>query len=108
MMDEMAEPMPLFRYHPDPISTGSVVASSAGCLVCGLVRGFIYTGPVYALDEVIDGLCPWCISDGTAAAKFDAEFTDAALGAPREIPASVVDELCHRTPGYSSWQQDRW
>ena len=108
MMVGMVEPMPVFRYHPNPIATGSVIASSAGCLACGQTRGFIYVGPVYAVEEVVDGLCPWCISDGTAASKFSAEFTDAAVGAPAGVPASVIDELCRRTPGYSSWQQDQW
>jgi uncharacterized protein len=108
MMVLMSEPVPAFRYHPDPVATGSVVAASAPCVVCGLVRGFLYVGPVYAVEEIIDGLCPWCIADGTAASALNAEFTDAADGAPPEISASVVDELSRRTPGYSSWQQDRW
>ena len=108
MMVGMVEPMPVFRYHPNPIATGSVVASSAACLACGQTRGFIYVGPVHAVEEVGEGLCPWCISDGTAASKFSAEFTDAAIDAPAGLPASVLDELCRRTPGYDSWQQDQW
>jgi len=39
---------------------------------------------------------------------FDAEFTDGPVGAPTGVPASVVDELCGRTLGYTCWQQDRW
>jgi uncharacterized protein CbrC (UPF0167 family) len=41
-----------------------------------------------------------------------AEFTDdAGLGGPRRgenVPAAVVDEVAHRTPGFSGWQQERW
>jgi uncharacterized protein len=41
--------LPVFRYHPDPIASGSIVASGAQCACCGARRGFIYTGPVYYL-----------------------------------------------------------
>ena len=103
----MREPLPAFRYHPDPLATGSVEPSGIECVACGRARGFTYVGPVYAVEEV-DGICPWCIADGTAASAFDAEFTDAASAAPTGIEASTIDQLVHRTPGYDSWQQDRW
>jgi hypothetical protein len=64
----------MFRYHPDPVATGEVVASSEECSVCHIARGFVYVGPIYAIDQV-EGVCPWCIADGTAAAKLDAEFS---------------------------------
>src|SRR6266480_2367057 len=67
-------PLPEFRYHPDPRATGVIVASEARCVACSRTRGFIYTGPVYAEQEFIDAFCPWCIADGTAARRFDAEF----------------------------------
>jgi uncharacterized protein len=108
IMVGMTESLPLFRYHPDPVATGSVVPSVSPCLACGRARGFTYVGPVYAVEEPTDGLCPWCIADGTAASAFDAEFTDAALDVPTDIAVSVIDELLRRTPGYNSWQQDRW
>jgi uncharacterized protein len=104
----MTEPLPTFRYHPNPMATGSVVPSPAVCLACGQARGYIYAGPVYAVDEITDGLCPWCIADGTAATKFDAEFTDAEAAGSMTIAAPIRDELLHRTPGYTSWQQDHW
>jgi uncharacterized protein len=98
--------LPTFIYHPDPVATGSVVPSEAPCPVCGLDRGFAYVGPVSAVDEVED-LCPWCIADGSAAAEFDAEFTDVD-DAPSSVPETVVDEIAHRTPGFAGWQQERW
>jgi uncharacterized protein len=104
----MAEPIPVFRYHPDPVATGSVAPSTATCLACGRARGFTYVGPVYALENLADGFCPWCIADGTAAADFDAEFVDLGEDVPGSIAESVIDELLHRTPGYTSWQQERW
>jgi len=34
------------------------------------------TGPVYAEEELVDCICPWCISSGKAHEMYDAEFTD--------------------------------
>ncbi len=68
----------------------------------------IYAGPVYAVDDLSDELCPWCIADGTAAQAFGASFTDVGSDAPDDVPASVLDEIEHRAPGYLAWQQDHW
>lgn len=99
--------LPHFRYHPDPMGTGSIEASAETCRCCGQARGFIYTGPVYAVEELESSLCPWCIADGSAAARFDAEFTD-SFPLCDAVPDEVVDEVCRRTPGFSGWQQERW
>jgi uncharacterized protein CbrC (UPF0167 family) len=104
--------LPQFRYHPDPIATGSIVRSTAKCLCCGLVRGHIYAGPVYSTVELRESICPWCIADGQAHARFNAEFTDAAgVGDYRpqqKLPTAVIEEVAFRTPGFSGWQQERW
>ena len=104
--------LPTFRYHPDPIDSGSIVPSNATCRSCGKARGYIYTGPVYALDELDDSICPWCIADGSAAARFDAEFVDASAvggyGNWESVSPEVVEEISRRTPGFSGWQQERW
>ena len=106
------EHLPAFKYHPDPLATGSVAASAATCRRCGRARGFIYVGPVYAVEELSEAFCPWCIADGSAATEFEAEFTDAegvgGHGQWEAVPASVVDEVAQRTPGFSGWQQERW
>lgn len=103
---EHAMNLPPFRYHPDPIASGSVKASDAKCRCCRKPRGYIYTGPVYAEKELDDSLCPWCIAAGTAYQKYDALFvdTDAIDGAPEE----VIDEISQRTPGFNSWQGEQW
>jgi hypothetical protein len=44
---------------------------------------------VYAEAELDDQLCPWCIADGRAAAKFDAQFTDVLWAVPDEVSAEV-------------------
>jgi uncharacterized protein CbrC (UPF0167 family) len=47
----VASEVPRFRYHPDPIATGSVVPSDATCALCSEARGYIYTGPVHCEEE---------------------------------------------------------
>jgi uncharacterized protein CbrC (UPF0167 family) len=104
--------LPAFIYHPDPVGTGNVAASDEECLCCGQARGYVYTGPVYAEDELDEQVCPWCIADGSAHAKFEAEFTDTegigGYGAWEKIPPAVVEEIAFRTPGFSGWQQEKW
>jgi uncharacterized protein CbrC (UPF0167 family) len=85
-----------------------VEASTTSCRCCGKARGFIYTGPVYAVEELNDELCPWCISDGSAATQFDAGFTDVGWGVPADVPRAVLDEVAKRTPGFAGWQQEHW
>ena len=66
----MAEALPFFKYHPDPLKTGSFqrVDEPAVCPCCGEKTPVIYTGPFYAIDNV-EGLCPGCIASGAAAEK---------------------------------------
>ena len=108
----MPPALPTFRYHPDPIDSGSIVSSDATCRSCGQARGYIYTGPVYAREELDDSICPWCIADGSAAARFHAEFVDPEAigdyGNWEAVPSEVVEEIAKRTPGFSGWQQERW
>lgn len=98
--------LPSFNYHPDPMATGSVVASEEPCEICGMARGAVYSGPVYAVDE-IETVCPWCIADGRLATEFEATMTDVEP-APGGISADVLDVIAHRTPGFAGWQQERW
>jgi len=100
--------LPEFPYHPDPRATGAVVESERRCLVCSTARGYVYTGPVYAVEELADGICPWCIADGTAAERFDAEFTDVGTHVPDDVPREVLEQIARRTPGFSGWQQEHW
>jgi uncharacterized protein len=104
--------LPSFKYHPDPISTGAIEPSSETCKCCAQSRGFIYVGPVYAVEEYERSICPWCIADGSAHVKFDAIFTDDAGvgggGTWCDVPQSVIDEVANRTPGFNGWQQEQW
>jgi uncharacterized protein CbrC (UPF0167 family) len=103
----VSEELPVFRYHPSPVRTGSVVQQPIRCVACNRDRGYAYVGPTYSVEEIDEGsLCPWCIADGSAATKFDAEFADGHSLAG--LADDVVTVVTARTPGYSSWQQDVW
>lgn len=106
------EPLPTFKYHPNPLATGSVAKSDATCVCCGRARGFIYTGPVYSVEDYDDCICPWCIADGSAHEKLEATFHDeAGVGGNGEwddVPGEVVEEVAWRTPGFNAWQQEQW
>jgi uncharacterized protein CbrC (UPF0167 family) len=107
MNDHVSEPLPAFRYHKDPLASGSVVESLKKCKCCQRARGFIYTGPVYAEKDLGEALCPWCIADGSAAEKFEATFVDAEAFAD-DAPEAAMTEILERTPGFSAWQSERW
>lgn len=104
--------LPTFTYHPDPLATGSVKPSNIVCRACGRARGYMYTGPVYAEEELDTTLCPWCIADGTAHDRFKAAFLDQAgvggYGAWEQVPNDVLAEVTYRTPSFSGWQQEQW
>jgi uncharacterized protein CbrC (UPF0167 family) len=104
--------LPTFRYHPDPLATGSVEASPVRCVCCGELRSHTYAGPSYAVDDLDGRLCPWCVASGAAHDRFGAEFIDTeALVGPDDaggLPLEVANEVAWRTPGFSGWQQERW
>ena len=104
--------LPTFKYHPDPLATGSVIQSDDECICCEQARGYIYVGPVFATEEYDQCICPWCIFDGSAHAKLEASFTDedgvGGGGMWDEVPDAVVEEVAFRTPGFSGWQQEQW
>jgi len=104
--------LPAFKYHPEPLKTGSISASDAECACCGERRGYVYNGPVYAKGELDSQLCPWCIGDGAAHEKFEADFTDTSgigsYGAWTSVAPDIIREVAQRTPGFSGWQQERW
>ena len=105
----MPDDLPHFKYHPDPLRSGVIVASDVACICCGDVRGLIYVGPAYTTHRQVENrICPWCIADGSAARKFDVEFADACVLLKAGVAREIVEEVTRRTPGYESWQQDEW
>ncbi|HEY1178223.1 MAG TPA: CbrC family protein [Phytomonospora sp.] len=104
---EDARPLPEFRYHPDPLATGSVRPSVTRCPVCEHVTGFAYATTPYG-PGTVRNICPWCIADGSAAARFGASFCDDFPLLESGLPHAVVVEVCERTPGFASFQQEEW
>src|SRR5216683_2326627 len=99
--------LPTFRYHPDPIRSGSIVESEKKCRCCRQVRGYVYSGPAYCEEDLEDEICPWCIADGSAHRMFEAEFVGYEAF-PDGTPQAAIDEIMQRTPGYSAWQSEHW
>ncbi|EHO84140.1 hypothetical protein HMPREF0380_01218 [Eubacterium infirmum F0142] len=96
-----------FKYHPDPLSTGSFEEGEEKiCPCCGNKSKVYYSSFPYCTEDA-EYICPTCISNGEAAMKFEASFVQDAEwhGEPNK---EKDDELFHRTPGYLSWQGEHW
>jgi uncharacterized protein len=98
--------LPEFKYNPDALSLGIIKEQKTICPVCKLERDYVYEGPFYCIDEV-EGICPWCIKDGSAAKKYDGAFQDDASCDSVSQP-EYLKELTTRTPGYPGFQQEKW
>ena len=98
--------LPVFRYHPAPLATGVIVQEATTCPVCERSVEYAYRGPFYSVHEVED-ICPWCIKSGAAAEKYSGSFQDETSVEEGASPDSI-EEVAHRTPGYSGWQQEKW
>ena len=95
---------PKFRLSPNAYALDLFVAESGICSCCGQARELKYNSSFYSREEP-DYLCPWCIADGRAAAKYGAQFVSDIMG---DVPDEVVDTVMHRTPGFVSWQGEQW
>ena len=104
---ELSQSLPHFIYHPDPLATGAFVEGEAKvCPSCGKKSNVYYNLLPYCIDN-IENLCPFCIANGLAAEKFDAEFVQDAEGQGELDPEKDQLLFC-QTPGYSSWQGENW
>ena len=104
---ELLQSLPHFIYHPDPLATGAFVEGEAKvCPSCGKESNIYYDLIPYCIDN-IENLCPFCIANGLAAEKFDAEFVQDAEWSGQTNPEKDKLLFC-QTPGYSSWQGENW
>ncbi|OPF79346.1 hypothetical protein VT50_0216845 [Streptomyces antioxidans] len=102
----MSVSLPVFRYHPDPVASGSIREAAETCACCERDRGWIYTATFYSADDVSGRFCPWCIADGSAAERFAGEFVD-SFGLDG-VSDDVLHEVTRRTPGFRAWQDPHW
>jgi uncharacterized protein len=84
-----------------------VVATPGTCACCGKTRGHLYAGPVHAVEDPDGRLCPWCIADGSAAARYEAHFSGGVIG-HGDVPRHVLLAIAERTPGFTGWQDSQW
>src|SRR5262249_37522162 len=105
--------LPQFKYVPDPVGSGVIIASDDECLCCDQTRGYVYAGIVFSDAEgSANCICPWCIADGSAQEKLGVTFIDdgavGGYGAGGEVPEAGVAEITERTPVFTSWQSAQW
>lgn len=102
----MSAALPVFRYHPDPVASGSIREGTETCVCCERSTGWIYTASFYTAQDVDGQFCPWCIADGSAAARFEGEFTDSYGLAG--VSGEILEHVTRRTPGFHAWQDPHW
>lgn len=102
----MSADLPFFRYHPDPVASGSIRVSAESCACCERNTGWIYTATFFTAQDVGGEFCPWCIADGSASERFAGHFTD-SYGLDG-VSEDVVREVTCRTPGFLAWQEPHW
>ena len=66
-----------------------------------------FRSPFFSVEDIAY-LCPACIASGEAARKYDGSFQDDCSLDDGVDDPEKLDELIHRTPGYSGWQQEYW
>lgn len=100
--------LPYFKYHPDPLKTGLVKNKTFQCICCDQEKNYLYVGPAHSLRaDIEDKICVWCLANGSAAKKFDAEFAG-ELDNVTNINPLAMKEFAERTPGYICWQDPLW
>ncbi len=106
------EPLPQFPLFRDPVGEESFERSDVVCACCERGRGWVHTCGMFGPGDLDRPICPWCIADGSAAAKFEGSFNDGTIyPAFKETPQlSKADrELVeNRTPGFVTNQGVKW
>lgn len=98
----MTNEIPHFKYHLDPLKTGSAEKREFICACCQQSSHYAYTGTQISIQDPEKALCFVCIKNGSAAQKFDLKFTWFRTDSDRVDPAEI-EELENRTPGYCGW-----
>ncbi len=103
--------IPKFPYHRNPKESQSLKFESAVCECCGQKREVFYDGLIYAVEEP-DYICLFCISDGSAAEKYDGSFFDAYFiddnGNQVEVADHLSEEVFSKTIGFATYNPIGW
>ncbi len=105
--------LPTFELFPDPLGEEVIEPSEETCDLCGLARGYMYTAGHNSDSPDTDeaNICPWCIADGSAGER-GVTFNDATiypyLDTTPQMSEADKDLVERRTPGYVTWQGNRW
>lgn len=106
-MESKISKLPKFRYHPNIYDTDKVLdAVTFGentCQCCG-EKTEVYVTTMYCRER-IECICMECVASGKAVEKFGGGFVQ---DAEKALTKEKIDELFKRTPGYVSWQGERW
>lgn len=101
----VSESLPSFPYYSDPLADGTLQESRKLCSACGRERGWVATSLLYSADVPDDAaFCPWCISDGSAVARYGGTFN----GVDHGSAAAARVEVEERTPNFVTWQDWHW
>lgn len=101
--------LPRFKYNPVAYDIKVFIHEVGECSVCNEQRSIKYDGS-FSADENPEYICPWCIENGAAAAKYDGSFVDYhGIENPNGlVPRTMLDVVSLRTPSYIAWQQEAW
>jgi uncharacterized protein len=106
-----ASALPSFPLFPNPLREDILALTSDSCDICRQSRGIRYTGPRYSTETDDLNICPWCIADGSAAAR-DITFNDATIYPYLDSTPQMSPEdramVTGRTPGFTTWQGNHW
>ncbi|MBB5233881.1 CbrC family protein [Deinococcus budaensis] len=105
LQDESASALPAFPYYADPLADGCFEQRPIACEVCGQAREWAYVGGMYVEDDP-ETICPWCVADGRAAAKFEGTFQDVDFS--ETASAESVTAVLNRTPRVILWNPIHW
>ncbi|ECG1721001.1 hypothetical protein D8Z03_25380 [Salmonella enterica] len=98
--------MSMFNYMKDSYLPTVFKEESFKCDCCNELRNLKYVGPMYYAGDDAPALCLECIRSGEAVKKgLVSSFNDIE---PEGITEVVSEEICFRTPGIFTWQDQSW
>lgn len=101
----MAEGLPDFPYYADPLADGCFEQKDITCEVCRQQREWAYVGVMYAEEEP-ENVCPWCVSNARAAAKYEGTFQDVHFS--ETASAESIEAVLTQTPSVATWNPIHW